>query len=387
MTKKNKKAGKKHPLDDRFYVRAFGKVYTQWELVDIVIRETLAPMAHESVDLDIVSGLWLRLVDDHIGLLEVIHERWLANCKTPMSQRDLYPFDLEFNRFLKPEQSAALYVITAMEAMTNSKSFGDQALAKALAILDKLGGVLMDAESQLSGNALGDLARRVVYSSAGCPVKVCGHVFFSLARNPDVSCRELLSRDDDHRVISAIGMGGLQELLLATSKSSPDGFLDDYLVKATFNRVAPNMVIKIEVVSKSDENIQFSGSFKAAKAAFDIWTPRSWSQRDRAPGGFVWLGSSFFGEGATIPPKVAASVAEYIFKYVFNPRSGAKEGTLQAIQDWLDFIYLATELTDPQMESTWNANSGNIYVMLQDTEPGKGIYKFPDIYPDSSDVD
>ncbi len=377
MTKKNKKAGKKHPLDDRFYVRAFGRAYTKRELTDIVIRETLAPMTIPA-DLDVISGLWLRLVDDHIGLLEVIHERWLANCKTPMSQRDLYPFDLEFNRFLRPEQSAALYVITAMEAMTNSKSFGDQAFVKALAILDKLGGVLMDAESQLSGNALGDLARQVVYSSAGCPVKVCAHVFFGLARNPDVSCRELLSRDDDRRVISAVGMGGLQELLLATSNTSPDGFLDDYVVKATFNRVAPNMIVKVEVVSKSDENIQFSGSFKATKSNFDIWTPHSWSQRDRAPGGFVWLGSSFFGEGASIPPKVAASVAEYIFKYVFNPRTGAKQGTLQAIQDWLDFAHLTTKPQDSDMASVWNANTGSIHVMPPSLVLGNGAYTTSD---------
>jgi hypothetical protein len=387
MTKKNKKTGKKHPLDDRFYVRAFGRVYTKRELTDIVIRETLAPLAHETVDLDIVSGLWLRFVEDHVGLLEAIHERWLANCKTPMRQRDLYPFDLDFSQFLKPENHVARHVIMAMEATSQPMAFGDEAFMQALSILGGLDSVPLDTDTQLTGTALADLARRVLYSSAGCNVKVSNHVFFGLARNPDVNCRELLTRDDDHRVISAVGMGVLDDILLATRKTSPDGFLDDYVVEAAFNRVAPNMVIRVEVVSKSDENIQFSGSFKATKSSFDIWTPHSWSQRDRAPGGFIWRGSSFFGEGATIPPKVAASVAEYIFKYVFNPRSGAKEGTLQAIQDWLDFIYLATELTDPQMESTWNANSGNIYVMLQDTEPGKGIYKFPDIYPDSSDVD
>jgi len=132
MTKKNKKAGKKHPLDDRFYVRAFGKVYTQWELADIVIRETLAPMAHETVDLDIVSGLWLRFVEDYVGLLEAIHERWLANSKTPIRQRDLYPFDLEFSQFLKPGNGVARHVIMAMEATTQPMAFGDEAFMQAL---------------------------------------------------------------------------------------------------------------------------------------------------------------------------------------------------------------------------------------------------------------
>ncbi len=375
MTKKNKKAGKKHPLDDRFYLRALGRVYTQWELTDIVIRETLAPLAHETVDLDVVSGLWLRFVEDHIGLLGVIHERWLANSKTPIRQRDLYPFSYEFEKFLKPEQTAARYVASALETLSHSKDFGDVAFMEALLTLDALlllEGVPVD---EVPVNTV----RQIIYSSAGCTVKLSDHVFYALARNPDVDYVDILNRDDNRRLIPGVGWSVLHDLLFLSTSSTPETFLELFDVKASFERVDKVMVIKVEIVSKDSRNLHFCGTFKATKPQHDIWVAEAWSLRSSATGAFIWAGDTAYqGGGASTSHKVGSSISEYFFKYIFNFRANTKSGSLQAIQHWLDFAHLTTKPQDSDMASVWNANTGSIHVMPPSLVLGNGAYTTSD---------